>query len=90
MLEEVIQVSGGEGLGGYLEAAADLHRAVTLLWEGVGNVLKTIALSETDKASAYPRDPTQQVRRLSNGKKCVRGEGVAKNQSTFHGEDESV
>lgn len=34
-------MAGGGGLEDHLEAAADLHRAVTLLWEGVGDALKS-------------------------------------------------
>lgn len=40
-------VPSSEGLEGHLEAAADLHRAVTLLWEGVGDVLKSRAEART-------------------------------------------
>lgn len=46
-LEEVTAiVSGGRGLEGHLEAAADLHRAVSRLWEGVSDVISS--LSEAD------------------------------------------
>lgn len=42
-LEDIAElVSGGDGLEGHLEAAADLHRAVVLLWEGVSGVLQAL------------------------------------------------
>ena len=43
-LEDIAElVSGGDGLEGHLESAADLHRAVLLLWEGVSDVLGALA-----------------------------------------------
>lgn len=45
-------VPSSEGLEGHLEAAADLHRAVTLLWEGVGDVLKSRAENRTAEPPA--------------------------------------
>ncbi|CAM9121806.1 unnamed protein product, partial [Ectocarpus sp. 4 AP-2014] len=47
-------VPSSEGLKGHLEAAADLHRAVTLLWEGVGDVLKSCAENRTTEPPAEP------------------------------------
>lgn len=42
-MEEALEVYGGTGLVSHLEATADLHRAISLLWEGVGTVLKCSA-----------------------------------------------
>lgn len=40
-MEEVIESYGSEGLPRHLEASADLHRAVVLLWEGVGTIFQS-------------------------------------------------
>lgn len=57
-LEEMTAlVSGGGGLEDHLEAAADLHRAVALLWEGVGDALSS--LPEEDRRPGGPDDRTR-------------------------------
>lgn len=56
-LEEIAaMVSGGGGLENHLEAAADLHRAVALLWEGVGDALNALPGDETQSSDIGDND----------------------------------
>lgn len=90
-LEDIVQVSGDEGLGGYLEVTAELHRAVSLLWEGVGNVLIKAALSETGATSTHSTDlPLLQVRNSQTKNTCREKKVLENNHAMFQGDGRFV
>ncbi|CAM9851016.1 unnamed protein product [Scytosiphon promiscuus] len=70
-LEDVAAlVSGRDELETHLEAAADLHRAVALLWEGVGNVLDS---APEDKRTSTAEATTSEPSVAANSRGLVPG-----------------